>query len=67
MQMEFLDVINLPSPDNTPLLQRAVLREEKEAEDFSDDHYLADWAEEDVIKPILDFEPVWEHLKPENG
>lgn len=57
---EFLEVIDLPDPDGTPVSERTRLRKDRESEDFSDDHYLADWAQPDLIEPLLEYEPCWE-------
>ncbi|XP_034255496.1 protein SHQ1 homolog [Thrips palmi] len=58
---EFLEVIDLPDPDQTPISERSKLRTERELEDFSDDHYLADWAQPDIIEPMLTFKALWEN------
>lgn len=57
---EFLEVVDLPDPDSTPISERSKLRLAQEAEDFSDDHYLADWAQPEYIEPLLTFECWWE-------
>ncbi|EFN77936.1 protein SHQ1 homolog isoform X2 [Harpegnathos saltator] len=46
------DIIDLPTPDITPEIERKTLRQLHEDKDFNEDHYLADY-----------FEPEWtEHI-----
>lgn len=54
-------MIDLPNPDQTPVLDRTKLRAALEQEDFSDDHYLADWAQPDIIEPLLTYKAQWEN------
>lgn len=59
---EFTNVFELPSPDETSFVDRRTLREEKENEKFSSDHYLADFFDEELIEPLLDYKAPWESL-----
>lgn len=43
-------MIDLPAPDTTPAAERKSLREKRELEDFSEDHYLADLMEPELTQ-----------------
>lgn len=59
MREEFADVIDLIQPDKTPLHKRRILRHEDELSKFSDEHYLADLYENEIITEILSYKTNW--------
>lgn len=54
-------MIELPEPDKTAPSERGKLRTVRESEDFSEDHYLADWAQPDIIDPLISYECAWQN------
>ncbi|XP_018046302.1 PREDICTED: protein SHQ1 homolog isoform X1 [Atta colombica] len=57
------EIIDLPTPDVTPEVERKSLREQCELNDFSEEHYMADLMESDVIKPCLIYQAEWDTLQ----
>ncbi|XP_018364229.1 PREDICTED: protein SHQ1 homolog isoform X1 [Trachymyrmex cornetzi] len=57
------EIIDLPAPDVTPEVERKSLREQRELKDFSEEHYMADLMESDVIKPCLIYQAEWDTLQ----
>lgn len=64
LQTEFHEIIDLPDPDKTSISERSMLRASQESEDFSDDHYLADWAQPEMMEPFLMHKAQWESCSP---
>jgi hypothetical protein len=63
LQYEALEILDLPDPDVTPASSRTPLRLDREREDFSDEHYLADRAYRGSIDEAIVFESVWERCQ----
>ncbi|XP_043504402.1 protein SHQ1 homolog [Polistes fuscatus] len=60
------EVIDLPSPDNTPEEARKYLREAMESKNFRDDHYMADFVETEYAGEYILYTPPWYNLKKED-
>ncbi|XP_059482522.1 protein SHQ1 homolog [Neocloeon triangulifer] len=55
LEADLPELMDLKYPDSTPASEREKLQEDWENEHFSQEHFLADWAEEDeLIKPLLE-------------
>lgn len=57
-------MIELPEPDKTAASERGRMRTMTEINDFSDDHYLADWAQSDIIEPLINYNCAWQNKVP---
>ncbi|XP_012561204.2 protein SHQ1 homolog isoform X1 [Hydra vulgaris] len=60
---EMSEVIDLDSPDETTPSDRQRLRKLADAEKFDKDHYIADFLDEELMKPLLEFCPSWLNYK----
>ncbi|BES98753.1 protein SHQ1 homolog [Nesidiocoris tenuis] len=60
LKEEFFEIIELSEIENTPIPERASLREAYEKEKFSDDHYLADFMEPGEITALIEFKAPWD-------
>lgn len=65
VKQEFSEIIDLQNADDTPQKERETLRIESENNAFSSDHYLADYMQQEVIQPYLDYIPPWHALIPQ--
>ncbi|XP_065811042.1 protein SHQ1 homolog [Labrus bergylta] len=64
LQEEISDVTDVKNPEDTTAAERRQSRLHAEACDFSPDHYLADFFEDDEIQRLLKYKPWWAKLKP---
>ena len=63
LQYEVLEILDLRDPDVTPASSRTPLRLDREREDFSDEHYLADRVYRSSIDEVIAFETFWERCQ----
>ncbi|XP_038045317.1 protein SHQ1 homolog [Patiria miniata] len=62
LQEELCDIVDVPSPDTTQLMERKQARESAENDKFDEEHYLADLYQDDsVIESLLAHKPPWHH------
>ncbi|KAJ9600861.1 hypothetical protein L9F63_000973, partial [Diploptera punctata] len=54
------ELFDLPEPDVTQASTRSQLRKEREKKDFSEDHYLADYFNAEVIEDAMKYTAPWE-------
>ncbi|KNE72516.1 hypothetical protein AMAG_16559 [Allomyces macrogynus ATCC 38327] len=61
-QDELPELLDVPDPDTTSPADRTAARIEREDGDFSEDHYMENFVEDDYIQSLLKCEPWWRSL-----
>ncbi|XP_069062206.1 protein SHQ1 homolog isoform X1 [Pleurodeles waltl] len=67
LQGELSDVIDLKSPDETPIEDRQAAQLAAEDAKFDPDHYLADLFEDEAIRSMLRYTPWWAAARTKNA
>ncbi|XP_011871376.1 PREDICTED: protein SHQ1 homolog isoform X2 [Vollenhovia emeryi] len=57
------DITDLPTPDTTPETERKTLQQQRELNDFCENHYIADLVEVENIKPCITYAAEWDTLQ----
>lgn len=58
-----MDIVDLPAPDTTPEIERKSLREQRELNDFAEEHYMADLVETECTQPYITYTAEWDTLQ----
>ncbi|XP_022254832.1 protein SHQ1 homolog isoform X2 [Limulus polyphemus] len=62
LQEELPDLVDIKNPDHKSIEERRKERINAETAQFSDDHYLADMYQTELIQEVLEFQAPWEKL-----
>ncbi|XP_072016545.1 protein SHQ1 homolog [Amphiura filiformis] len=60
LQDELCGIVDIPKPDCMTLSARREERQQAEQLKFDEDHYIADFLEDDCIQSVLEYKPPWD-------